>query len=66
MSLMKSKLMPTLEAIIMDLSKNGGRFEFDFDGKAHRTMTFKPGFSPAKVDELIAMMADSAARELAQ
>jgi len=64
---MKRDYVKTMEAIIQDLSKNGGRFEFSFDnGRVSRTMTFKPGFSLAKVDELIAMMANSAARELEQ
>lgn len=64
---MSTKFENAMRKTILDLSKNGGRFEFSFDnGRVSRTMTFKPGFSYAKVDELIAMMAESARREIEQ
>jgi hypothetical protein len=50
-------------AMIRDIAKNGGRIEIAI-GPAVRTMTFKPGFTVQKVDQLIAMMTFGLEKEL--
>lgn len=52
-------------AIIKSTAEEGGRIVIQI-GDAERTMTFKPGLTPEKIDEIIANAADSMGRELAE